>query len=129
MRKLKLSLLPERLSVCRLAPDASVPQWAFAAPFWSITRTQEELSLVVPDELVPQDWKAERGWWAIKVLGPIDWSLTGVLNAVSVPLAQGDVPILAISTYDTDYVLVRDGDLKKARQILASHGHRVSPEI
>lgn len=127
MKKLVLSALPERLAICRLGPDEAVPDWVFATPFWSITRTDEELSLILLEEFVPSSWKSEKGWRCLKVLGPLDLSLTGVLASLSVPLAQAGVSIFAISTHDTDYLLVRNVDFDKAREVLVGHGHRFGP--
>lgn len=127
MKQLLLSVLPERLAVCRLGPDEVIPDWVFSTWFWSITRTDEELSLILPEELVPSSWKAEKGWRCLKVLGPLDFSITGVLASVSTPLAQAGVSIFAISTYDTDYLLVRNGDFDRAKEVLVGHGHLVSP--
>jgi hypothetical protein len=110
MKQLILSVLPERLAVCRLPHDAVIPDWVFATSFFSITRTDEELSLIVPEDFVPSSWKSEKGWRCLNVLGPLDSSATGVLASMSTPLAQAGLSIFAISTYDTDYVLVRHGD-------------------
>jgi hypothetical protein len=127
VKKLLLSALPERLAICRLDPDETVPDWIFSTRFWSITRTNEEISLIVPEEFVSPSWKADKGWRCFKVLGPIDLSLTGVLASLSVPLAQAGMSIFAISTHDTDYLLVRDVDFDKARKVLVEHGHRFRP--
>jgi len=127
MQQLSLSLLPERLAVCRLGPNEAIPQWVFPTSFWSITRTDEELSVILPEELVPSRWKAEKGWRCLKVLGPLDFSITGIIASLSARLAEAGVPILAISTYDTDYLLVRSGDVDRAKEILIEHGHRISP--
>lgn len=127
MKQLSLSLLPGRLAVCRLGPNEAVPHWLFSTSFWSVTRTDEELSVILPEELVPSSWKAEKDWRYLKVLGPVDFSLTGVLASLSTPLAEAGVPILAISTYDTDYLLVRNGDVDRAKEVLIEHGHRISP--
>ncbi|MHC4687242.1 MAG: ACT domain-containing protein, partial [Planctomycetota bacterium] len=72
-------------------------------------------------------WKSEKGWRCLKVLGPLDSSATGVLASVSTPLAQAGLSIFAISTYDTDYLLVRSGDFERAKEVLVGHGHLVSP--
>jgi len=127
LKQLLLSVLPERFAVCRLDPDEAIPDWVFSTSFWSITRTDEEVSLMLQEEFVPSSWKAEKGWRCLKVLGPLDLSLTGVLASLSTPLAQAGVSIFAISTYDTDYLFVRNTDFDKAQEVLAEHGHRVSP--
>ena len=100
-----------------------IPDWLSRRPFWSVTRTGEELSIVLPEENVPGDWKAEKGWCCLKVHGPLDFSLTGILASLATPLAEAGISIFAISTYDTDYVLVRDKDLARAKNVLAECGH------
>ena len=127
MQQLSLSLLPERLAVCRLRPNEVIPQWVFSTSFWSVTRTDEELSLILPEEFVPSSWKVKKGWRCLKVHGPLDFSITGIIASLSTPLAEAGVSILAISTYDTDYLLVRSGDVDRAKEILIEHGHRISP--
>jgi hypothetical protein len=125
---LRLIVLPGELAVVRLPPDAHVPQWAFsAAPgaLWSLTRTDDEVSIVRAADAVPSDARAERGWRALRVAGTIDFALTGVLSAVLVPLAEAGVSIFAISTYDTDYVLVRGDALDAAVEALRQAGHAV----
>jgi hypothetical protein len=111
-----VSVLPETLAVCRLAPADRVPSWALELHegFVSITRTPDELSIVCPEVAVPPDTQAEFGFRALKVPGPIPFETTGVLAALAVPLAAARIPIFAISTYDTDYVLVRERDLDGA---------------
>ena len=127
MRQLSLSLLPGRLAVCRLGPNEAIPQWVFSTSFWSVTRTDEELSLILPEELVPSGWKAEKGWRCLKVLGPLDFSITGIIASLSTPLARAGIPIFTISTYDTDYLLVRSGDVDRAKEVLSEHGFRITP--
>jgi hypothetical protein len=121
--KLTLVLLPDTSAVCRLGPDEAVPSWLSSCEFWSITRTGEELSLVVPEQVVSGTWRAERGWRCLKVQGPLDFGLTGVLSSLSGPLAEAGISIFALSTYDTDYLLVRAADLDKATSVLTASGH------
>jgi len=78
---------------------------------------------VLPEESVRVDWQAEKGWRCLKLHGPLDFSLTGILAALATPLAEAGISIFAISTYDTDYILVRDKDLARARSVLAECGH------
>ncbi|NIO12166.1 MAG: ACT domain-containing protein [Deltaproteobacteria bacterium] len=127
MQQLSLSLLPGRFAVCRLGPNEAIPQWVFFTSFWSVTRTDEELSLILPEELVLSSWKAEKGWRCLKVLGPLDFSITGIIASLSTALAEAGVSILAISTYDTDFLLVRSGDVDRAKEAITEHGHRISP--
>jgi hypothetical protein len=120
-----LSLLPETLAVCRLGGPAEIPAWAMPSPFLSVTRTPEELSIVCPERLVPAGISRQGGWRALRVEGPLDFGLTGVLASIAVPLAGAAIPIFALSTHDTDYVLIREGDLERALVALADSGHRV----
>ena len=123
MKTLKLSVLPQRLAVCRLDPDEMIPDWVRQCDFWSVTRTDEELSVVLPEASVPRAWKTEEGWRCLKVHGPLDFSLTGVLASLASPLAEAGISIFAISTYDSDYILVRDKDLERAETVLSAYGH------
>jgi hypothetical protein len=122
---LRLSVLEERLAVCRLDPPAEIPAWATGAPFFSVTRTSDELSIVCPEEHVPQGITCERGWRALRFDGPSEFGLVGVLASVAVPLAQSEVSILAVATYDTDYVLVEESQLPVATRALREWGHEV----
>ncbi|QCN94404.1 ACT domain-containing protein [Azospirillum argentinense] len=118
-KPLTLSLLPDRLAVARLAPGDGMPGWLdWTDPLVSATRTGEELSILCREARVPDGVTAERGWRAFKVEGPLDFSLFGVLARIAVPLAQARVPMFAMSTYDTDYVLVRDEDVERAADAL-----------
>ena len=122
---LALSVLGERLAVCRLDRGAEIPAWAVTSPFYSVTRTPEELSVVCPERHVPSETKCERGWRALKLEGPFDLALTGILVSVAEPLAEAGVGVFAIATYDTDYVLVRESQLELAGFVLSERGHVV----
>ncbi len=123
---LQLTLLPATYAISRLAPDAPIPAWVTTAPVFSITRTADELSIVAPESVTPGDIRSERGWRALKLEGPFDFALTGVLASVLQPLADARISIFAISTFDTDYVLVRAGALDAARSALRAAGHRIA---
>ena len=122
---LTLSVLPDRFGICRLDPEETPPVWATAGPFFSVTRTSEELSVVCIETAIPGEIACEKGWRCLKVHGPLDFSLTGVLSSLTDPLAEANVGVFAVSTYDTDYLLVRETDLAEARAALSSTGHRV----
>jgi uncharacterized protein len=122
---LVLTTTPETLTICRLAPDADLPSWAMAAAFWSITRTPDELSIVVAKDCVPAGIRAEGAWRALKIAGPIPLSAVGVLASIAKPLAQGGINLFAVSTFDTDYVLVAAERLEDARLALSNAGHIV----
>jgi hypothetical protein len=124
---MQLTQLPEVLAVCRLAPDEELPRWAIAQKtFLSITYTAEELSIVCPENVVPAYIQCERHWRAFKVEGPLDFSLTGVLASLATPLAAGGVPIFTISTFDTDYILVKEHYVARVRKLLEPYGHTVT---
>ena len=122
---LNLTVLPGRFAVCRLEPGDEIPAWARAGPFSSVTRTADELSVVAPEDAVPQDVRSERGWRCLKVDGVLDFALTGILVSLAAPLAAAGVPAFAVSTYDTDHLLVREADLPTALDALSARGHRV----
>jgi len=123
---LQLTALPQQLAVCRLPPESPIPAWAAVGPLWSLTRTPDELSLVCAEAQVPPGVTAERGWRALVVAGPLDFALTGILHAITGPLAVAAISIFALSTYDTDYVLIRASDLERAVAALRAAGHTLA---
>jgi hypothetical protein len=123
-RSLELEIVPGRYAVCRLGPDEALPEWA-AGNFVSATRTEVELSIVCPEQSVPADARAERGWRCLRVKGPLGFGMTGVLASIATPLASSGVSIFVISTYDTDYVLVQERDVGRATDALRRVGHDV----
>jgi len=127
MKKLtrKLMVDPEILSICRLERNALIPEWALNDKFFSITRTAEELSVVCPQDQVPPGILKQDGWKALQVEGPLDFSLTGVLASLTEPLAREGISVFAISTYDTDYLLVKKELLERAIKILVKRGYQV----
>lgn len=122
---MRLSPLPATFAIVRLDPWTPIPDWLSDEPFLSITRTEEELSIVCAEEPVPTDARAERGWRALKLEGPIDFELTGVLHSLLGPLAEAKISIFAISTFDTDYVLVREHSFDRACEALAEAGYEI----
>ncbi len=122
---LELTILPDRLAVCRLDPAVETPSWASGGgDFRAVTRTRTELSIVCADAAVPAGINANRGWRAIAVAGTLDFSLTGILASLAAPLAAAEISIFALSTWDTDYVLVKEDTLERAVTALAASGHR-----
>jgi hypothetical protein len=121
----QLLLLPHRLAVYRLPANQPIPPWA-AGPFTSITRTADELSVVCVEGLAPGGTKGETGWRIFQVAGPLDFSLTGILAGIANPLAEAGVSIFAVSTFDTDYLMVKDESLAKAVAALRAAGHGVT---
>jgi hypothetical protein len=123
---LTLSLLPGTFAICRLGPEAITPDWANAGGFISITRTSDELSIVCAGANVPEGVKSDRGWRCFKVEGPLDLSLTGVLASLANPLAEARINIFALSTFDTDYLLVKEDKVSRAAEVLIRSGHRLT---
>ena len=122
---LKLLLLRERFTICRLGPEADIPDRAAAGSFFSMTRTEDELSIVCPEELAPAAALQDSGWRAFKLEGPFDLQLVGVLASVVAPLADAGISVFALATYDTDYLLVKEQQLAQAIAALLHHGHTV----
>ena len=116
----ELRLLAGRYAVCQLAADAEVPP-----AFFSVTRTADELSVVCAEEQAPEGARCESGWRILQVAGPLEFSLTGVLAAIAAPLAEAGVSIFAVSTFDTDYVLLKETDVATASAALRDAGHRM----
>jgi len=124
--ELSLRELEGRFAICRLGPEDEIPAWALGkADFCSITRTKDELSVVCREDSVPEDTRCERGWRILQVEGPLDFALTGILASIAKPLADAGVSIFAVSTFDTDYILVKETNLALAQRALQSAGHRV----
>jgi uncharacterized protein len=125
-RPLALHALDGRLAVCRLPLGAPAPPWAESGPFVAVVRTEQETSVVCDEERVPPDVERQGGWVALVVAGPLDFALTGVLAAIAVPMRDAGVSIFAVSTYDTDYVLVPAERLGDAVSALRAAGHTVA---
>jgi hypothetical protein len=123
---LTLTVLPGTYAVCRLAPEDSLPGWATSGGFFSITRTSDELSVVCEQGGVPEGVTCEGDWRCLQVRGPLDFGLTGILASLAAPLAEAGISIFAISTYDTDYVMVKAADLERATAELSRSGHLIS---
>ena len=127
--ELRISVVPGRLAVCRLPPSEPLPAWAAAtekgSSFLCVVRTADELSVVCAEEQLPPGVACERGWRALKLEGVFDFSCVGVLVTLAAPLADEGISLLAVSTYNTDYVLVREQDLEAALLALARRGIQI----
>ena len=122
---LKFRQLSGTYAIVRLAPDAPVPDWATNGEFTSVTRTSDELSVVCPSANLPADVHSPHRWTCLKLEGPFPFSLTGVLLSFIEPLSDNGVPIFAISTYDTDYVLVQEEFVERAMGALQKAGREL----
>ncbi|HUW71729.1 MAG TPA: ACT domain-containing protein [Candidatus Humimicrobiaceae bacterium] len=118
--KLTLFLLPEKLGICHLAANSPVPSWASSGEFFSITRTDQELSIVYPQEKIPAGVLMEKDWRAFRVEDVIDGVyVVGIIASLSGPLAKAGISIFNISTYETNYILLEEKNLAKAKEILS----------
>ena len=126
--ELKFRFIPGHFAICQLPADARVPEWAATGPFVSVTRSGEELSIVCQDEKVPNGTKADRRWICLKLEGPFAFSQTGILSSLIQPLADRRIPIFAISTYETDYVLVKEEFAGLTLDTLRDAGHQLLSE-
>jgi uncharacterized protein len=130
--QLKYRILLQRLAVCRAASGAPIPAWVLEGEFFCVTCTPDELSIVCAESALAPDHAArnldgitvERGWIALKLEGPFPFAMTGVLASFIQPLAEAAVPIFAIATFDTDYVLIKPENLERAMAALTSAGHQ-----
>jgi hypothetical protein len=124
-RQLELSLLPERFAISRLATGSPIPDWATQGSFFSVTRAGNELSVVTELSFVPVGVQSQPGWRVLKVHGPFVLSEIGVLSALAAPLAGAKISLFAVSTFETDYLLVASETLPAAIAALERAGHRI----
>ena len=125
MKTLSLSILPNQYGICHVPLEESLPELPKEACFWSITHTEGGLSIVLPEKNIPAHWKVETGWRCLKINGCLDFELTGILASLAVPLANAGISIFAISAYETDYILIKESNLERAKQALEVDGHFV----
>ena len=122
---LSLIARSEILAVAHLSPHDAIPAWASQSAFFSVVKTSEELSVVCLDSDVPEAVRAERGWRVIEVQGPLDFSQTGILASLTAPLAAQNISVFAISTFATDFVLVKTEAWEQALGTLRASGHQI----
>ncbi len=123
---MKLRILDKTFSIVKILPTETIPTWANKCDVFSITRTNEELSIVCPSECIPineEFIEVENDWKCIKVEGVLDFGLTGILASLANPLAENKISIFAISTFNTDYLLVKSHSIEKAKLVLENEGH------
>ena len=116
--RLTLQVSELDLAICRLPPGAGLPDWIYEGDLVSVTRTKDELSIVCSEFCVPEDVIAERHWRMLKVKGPLDLSLTGVIATLTAPLSEAGIAVFVISTFETDYLLVKSEQFDNALEIL-----------
>ena len=117
--------LTGRFAIVRLNPEREVPSWAWRGSLCAVVRSGDELSIVCDQNVVPDGVRSERDWVALKLEGPLPLSMAGVLASLLCPLASASIAVFTISTFDTDYFLVKDDRVQQTREILKAEGHRV----
>jgi hypothetical protein len=124
-RALRLVELPETFAICRLSLNSELQMWFLSDPFFAMVRSDDALTIVCSQEKVPLEVQQERGWRALKIEGIFDFTETGILESVLKPLAEAQVGIFAISSFETDYVMVKEENFEVARRALEGVGHAV----
>jgi len=124
-KMLTMKLLNEKFAVCRLNKNELIPDWVKNSDFYSITKTSDELSIVCSQDSIPSNIKCEKDWRTLKVEGPLDFSLIGIISSISTILALKKISIFAVSTYDTDYILVKNKDIDNAILALSNERYEV----
>ena len=122
---LTMKLLKEKYGICRLDKAELIPQWTTVSDFFSVTKTSDELSIVCNENNIPSGIKCEKNWRVLKIEGPLDFSLIGIIASISSILEQKSISIFAVSTYDTDYILVKDKDIDNAIDALINENYEV----
>jgi hypothetical protein len=124
MKTLKFSVLNGSYNIHRLKPGTALPKALFSSPFYNLSQTEDELSVVAPVMLKLEAEKTEPGWSVMKVVGPLEFSETGILAGIATTLAAAGISIFVLSTFDTDYILVKDAQLRAAKDALTAAGHK-----
>lgn len=124
-RSLKFSRIPGSFAVCRLPSGSRVPAWGLQNGFFSVTATPDELSVVCLADLVPREIQHEADWACFKLVGPFPFAETGILSSFIQPLSDNAIPIFAVSTFDTDYVLVKEAWVGATLRVLQAAGHQI----
>jgi hypothetical protein len=126
MPSVALRLLPGDYAVCRLSPSYPIPAWADGEGFVSISRSDEELSVLCRAERVPDEIRKDGGWACLKLQGPFAFDETGIVLSVIAPLSSAGLGIFVVSTFDGDHLLVKRAELDRAEALLLEAGHRFS---
>ena len=121
---MELKILDNKLKVVKLEPNETVPEIIYKQEFYSIAKTDEELSIVVNEDVNILSNVVEYNWKAIKIVGTLDFALIGILSKISTILAQAEISIYALSTYNTDYILVKADKLEKAIKVLEQNEYK-----
>lgn len=127
--QLTITIHPGRYAICRLDPEAAVPAWARGTDFMSVTRTARELSVVCAQDIMPESAHAQRDHRLLQIEGTLAFELVGILASITAPLAAVNIGVFALSTYETDYMLIAEKDLIRAAEVLEKTGHTIRQKI
>lgn len=119
----KFKIINDLYSVCKLNPNSNIPSWVNTNEFYSITKTEDELSILCVQQNIPNNIECEKNWKVLKINSKLDFSLVGVISQISKLLAENSISIFVISTFDTDYICIKEKDLAKAVEILKQAGN------
>ena len=125
-RQLQLSLLKETYGICVFPNTAPIPEWSVKTSLCSITRTNKELTIVCSQSIIPSDCEYNPNWRCFRIDGSFDLNQIGIISSLAAPLAQADISIFVISTYDTDYILVKEEKVERAIAVLNDYGNEVT---
>ena len=125
-RQLQLSLLDRKYGICVFKNNTPIPEWVATASFCSITRTQKELTIVCPQNTIDSDCEYDADWRCFRIDGSFDLNQIGVISSLAAPLAQAGISIFVVSSYDTDYILIKDQKVEQAVAVLSDNGHFVT---
>lgn len=121
--KYQFKILEDLYSICKLPPNDDIPDWMNINKFYSVTKTDEELSILCVQQNIPNDIECEKDWKVLKINSKLDFSLVGVISQISKLLAENSISIFVISTFDTDYICIKEKDLLKSIEILKQAGN------
>ncbi|MGD8787805.1 MAG: ACT domain-containing protein [Phycisphaerales bacterium] len=127
-RQLQLSLLKDSYGICKFPSDSSIPEWALKVSLCSITRSEKELTIVCLQGIIPANTEYDSDWRCFRIGGSFDFNQIGVISSLAAPLAEAGVSIFVVSTYDTDYVLVKEEKIEQAVNVLTDNGHLIAGE-
>ena len=123
---MQLIVLKKKYSIYRFANESHLPDWIYLSDFYSITKTKDELSVVTLQDITDsENTISSKDWRIIKIAGPLDLSLIGIIAEISTILKNKSIPIFTVSTFDTDYILVKQKDLEVGIKALTEKGHNV----
>ncbi len=124
-KPLHLQVIPDRYGIIKLPSTSDIPSWVLDCSVYNITKTPDELSIVCSQNVIPEEILCERGWKGLRVMGHLSFNSTGVVESIAKPLAEDEISIFTVSTFDTDYVFVKESQLDQTVNCLKAAGHHV----